>query len=196
MTLHYRQQSDAQVFKGKYSVDSFETPDNVNFYFGADFGFSNDPATLNRMYIMDNVLYIDYEWHGIGVDIDELPGYYKKVPESEKWVIRGDCSRPDTINYLRRHGYPKIQGPEKLKIEDGISFLRSFEKIVVHQRCKHTIDEFKLYSFIIDKKTGDITPKLEDKHNHHIDGIRYALYPLIKQYNQKAHVPEMAIPFI
>jgi len=177
----YRKQSEAQIFKGKFSVESFETQKGVNFLFGSDYGFSADPSTLNRLYILDNTLYIDYEAHGYGVDIDKLPDMYRTIPESEKWIIRGDCSRPDTINYLRRHGYPKIQGPEKLKIEDGISFMRSFDRIVIHPRCKHTIDEFKLYSYIIDKRSGDITPKVEDKHNHHMDGIRYALYPMIKQ---------------
>ena len=189
----YRQQSDAQIFKGKFIVDDFEAPAGTDFYYGADFGFSNDPSTLNRMYIHDNILYIDYEAHEIGCDIDKLHELYDKVPGSREWIIRADCSRPDTINYLRRNGFPRIAGPEKLKIEDGISFLRSFEKIVIHQRCKHTIDEFKLYSFIIDKKTGDITPKIEDKHNHHIDGIRYALYPLIKQMCGLMHVPECSI---
>ena len=187
-----REQTDAQVFRNKFRVDNFTAPAGVDFMFGADFGFSADPSTLNRCYIVDKTLFIDYEAHGIHTDIDKLPELYANVPGSRDWVLRADCSRPDTINYLRRHGYPRIQGPEKLKIEDGISYMRSFEEIVIHERCKHTIDEFKLYSYVVDKHTGDVTPKLEDKHNHHIDGLRYALYPLIKQMNGM-QVPEVSI---
>ena len=66
---------------------------------------------------------------------------------------------------------------------DGIEFIRSFEKIVIHPRCKHTADEFRLYSFKIHKQTGDILPDVEDKNNHTIDALRYALQPMIKRSN-------------
>ena len=46
---------------------------------------------------------------------------------------------------------------------------------MIHERCKHTADEFKLYSYKQDKLTGDVLPLLEDKHNHCIDALRYAL---------------------
>ena len=166
----YRQQSEAQIFKGKFVSEPFVTHENVNFYYGVDWGFSADPSTMNRCYILDNVLYIDYEAHQHGCELDDLPKLFEQIPGSKEWISRADGSRPDTISYMQRHGYPRMRGDEKLKIEDGITFMRSFKKIMIHPRCKHTLDEFKLYSYIVDKKTGDVTPKIEDKHNHHIDG--------------------------
>jgi phage terminase large subunit len=59
-------------------------------------------------------------------------------------------------------------------VEDGVQFLRGFREIVVHERCKHTADEMKHYSYKVDKLTGDILPVLEDAHNHCIDALRYA----------------------
>jgi phage terminase large subunit len=53
--------------------------------------------------------------------------------------------------------------------------MRSFEEIVVHERCRNTLNEFRFYSYKTDKLTGNVLPVLVDKDNHCIDSIRYAL---------------------
>ena len=189
------QHSEAQIFYGKWAIEDFDKfeiidgvsqqifpPKNTFFYFGSDFGYGQDPATLNRCFVLDNYLYIDYEFHGMKTDIDKLPACYATIPESANYPITGDSSRPDTIAYIRARGFPKIKSSIKGKgsIEDGIAFMRSFDKIIIHPRCKHTIDEFRLYSYIIDPKTGQISSKIEDKHNHHIDNLRYAVEDLMR----------------
>ena len=60
-------------------------------------------------------------------------------------------------------------------VEDGIDFLRSFEQIVIHERCKHMADEASLYSYKVDAKTNQVLPLVVDKHNHCWDAIRYGL---------------------
>jgi phage terminase large subunit len=178
--------SDAQVFRGKYVVEPFE--DDLykkaeRLFFGADFGFAQDPSTLVRCFMLDRKLYIDYEAYGVGVEIDELPQLYRSVPEAEKWPIKGDCSRPETISYLRNRCGFNIAGAEKWQgsVEDGIAYLKSFEQIVIHPRCKHTADEFRLYSYKTDKLTNEVLPVLLDKNNHIIDAIRYSLDGYITQ---------------
>jgi phage terminase large subunit len=168
--------TDAQVFHGKYRVSNFDPSPGATFYYGADWGFSQDPTTLVRCFIDDGCLYIDQEAYGVGVDIDATPNLFKTVPDADKWIVTADSARPETISFMQRHGFPKLRRALKGKnsIEDGISFLRSFREIVIHERCKHTIDEFKLYSYKRDKLTGDILPIIEDKHNHMIDALRYA----------------------
>jgi phage terminase large subunit len=64
-----------------------------------------------------------------------------------------------------------VKGAKSL--EEGIEFLRTFD-IVVHPRCRHTIEELTLYSYEIDQLTGQVLPKLADKDNHVIDSLRYA----------------------
>jgi phage terminase large subunit len=59
-------------------------------------------------------------------------------------------------------------------VEDGVEFLKSHD-IVVHPDCRHTIDELSLYSYKVDKLTDEVLPVLEDKENHVIDALRYAL---------------------
>jgi phage terminase large subunit len=39
----------------------------------------------------------------------------------------------------------------------------------------------RLYSYKVDRLTGDVLADVVDKHNHCIDAIRYALQPLIKR---------------
>jgi phage terminase large subunit len=68
----------------------------------------------------------------------------------------------------------------KGSVEDGIAFLRSFREIVVHERCKHVLDEMKMYSYKRDRLTGEPLPVPEDKHNHCIDALRYAVESVMK----------------
>lgn len=179
--------SDAVVFKGKFTVEPFDTPADARFYFGADWGFSQDPTTLIRAFVKDRTLYIDQEAYAIGCDIDKTPALFDAVPESRKWQIYADSARPETISYMKRAGF-KIAACEKWSgsVEDGIAFLRSFEKIVIHERCKHTAEEFRLYKYKVDVQSGEVLPVLVDKHNHCTDSVRYALGKLIRQKKSTA----------
>lgn len=67
---------------------------------------------------------------------------------------------------------------EREPVEDGIEHIKSYKQVVIHPRCENTAKEFRLYSYEVDKKSGDILPVLLDENNHYIDAIRYALGPL------------------
>ena len=179
--------SDAVIFKGKFTVEPFDTPTDARFYFGADWGFSQDPTTLVRAFVRDKSLYIDHEAYGIGVDIDKTPALFDAVPDSRKWQIYADSARPETISYMKRAGF-KIAACEKWSgsVEDGIAFLRSFERIIIHERCKHTAEEFRLYKYKVDAQSNEVLPVIVDKHNHCTDSLRYALGRLIRQKKSTA----------
>ena len=170
------------IFRGKISVEEFETPADVErFFFGADFGFSVDPTCLVRMFIKDNKLFIDYEAYGHGVEIMELPAFFRAVPGATDWKIIADSERPDTISYLHNEGFD-IEGAEKGKgsVEDGIQFLRSFEKIIIHPRCVGAKDNFENYRWKRDKLTDEILPVPKDGSDHSPDACRYGLESYIK----------------
>lgn len=111
----------------------------------------------------------------VGCEIDQLPDLFDRVPDSRKWFITADSARPETISYMQKHGYPKINPAIKgsKSVEEGVEFLKSFD-IVVHPRCIHTIQELTLYSYKVDPLTDKVLSVLEDKHNHVIDALRYA----------------------
>ncbi len=175
----YLELSEAQIFRNKYKVEAFDdelwkTADRL--FFGADFGFANDPNTLIRSFVLENTLYIEYEAFGVGVDLDEMAQFYESVPGARDWPIKGDCSRPETISYLRRQGF-NIEAAEKWpgSVEDGIAHIKGFETVVIHPRCKKTLEEFRNYSYKKDRLTDEVLPIIVDKWNHGIDALRYSL---------------------
>jgi phage terminase large subunit len=177
--------TDAQVFKDKWEVKEF-TPEKWNLpFYGIDFGFSQDPTACVKVWLHDDTIYIEKEAVKVGLELDETAEYIKGfMPEIEQaHIIRADCARPESISYLERHGLRGIKGVKKWKgsVEDGITHLRSYRRIVVHPRCTNTINEMMLYSYKVDARTGDITNTVLDKHNHVIDAIRYSIEPLIKR---------------
>lgn len=176
----YQTNSEARVFRN-WRVDEFDTPDGAAFYHGADWGFSVDPTVLVRCFVDGRTLYVDREVYRVGCEIDQTPALFDTLDpatpgSARNWRIRADSARPETISYMRRHGYPRIEpavkGPSS--VMDGIEFLKSYD-IVVHPRCRHTADELTHYSFKTDPLSGDVLPVLEDKKNHVIDALRYAV---------------------
>lgn len=172
---------EACIFHNKIFVEDFESPEDTEFKFGADWGFSVDPTVLQRCFIKDNILYLDYEFYAVGVEITELEAAFDTVPGSRKWKIVGDSERPDTISFLRKKGF-NIVGAEKGKgsVEDGIEFLRGFEKIIIHPRCKGAVTNFMNYRWKQDKITNEVLPVPMDASNHSPDAVRYALESYIK----------------
>lgn len=149
-------------------------------------------------------LNIDREVYRIGCEIDYTPFLFDtiacgcKAPEKDEplltfeerkrlcpspelhgqmreWVSVADSARPETISYLKRNGYnrmePAVKGPNSVK--EGVIFLQGYD-IRVHPRCTKTLDELRGYHYVVDKKTGLVTPILEDKKNHVIDSLRYS----------------------
>ena len=176
----YLQRSNARVFNN-WKIEEFDTTAGATFRLGADWGFAVDPSVLVRCYLDGRRLYIDHEAYMVGCEIDQLPDLFDRVPNARDWFITADSARPETISYMRSHGFPKInsafKGPKS--IEEGIEFLKSFD-IIVHPRCQHVIDELTLYSYKTDKISGQVLPELSDKHNHTIDSLRYACEGLRK----------------
>lgn len=173
----YEERSEARVFKNWKELE-FETPDDASFLYGADWGYSVDPSVLVRCYAKDRTLFIDREAYEIGCEIDHLGHLFDKVPGARDWPIVADSARPETISYLQRHGFPRMTAAVKGKdsVKEGVIFLQNFD-IVVHPRCKHTIDELSSYAYKVDPKTDKVVmpPTLEDKKNHVIDSLRYAV---------------------
>lgn len=170
----YEQRSESRVFKN-WRVEEFDSPTNAIYRQGADWGFAVDPSVLIRCRIDGRTLYVDHEAYMVGCEIDMLPELFDGIPDARKWFITADSARPETISYMKRHGYPKINAAVKgaKSIEDGVEFLKAFD-IVVHPRCTHTIDELTMYRYKTDPLTGLVMPLLEDKQNHVIDALRYA----------------------
>ncbi|MDT8321517.1 MAG: phage terminase large subunit [Xanthomonadales bacterium] len=185
----YLLNSDAQVLAGKWRTAEFEPgKDWKGPYHGLDFGFSQDPTTANRVWIHNESLYVEYEAHGVGMEIDDTARVLKSsIPGIENYEVLADNARPESISYLKRNGLPRCTAVKKWpgSVEDGITHLRGYREIVIHPRCVHTAKEARLYSYKIDSKSGQVLSQVVDAHNHHIDDIRYALQPVIRRREKK-----------
>ena len=209
----YQRTSEASVFRN-WRVEAFETPDQVaRFYFGADWGFSVDPTVLVRAYIVDKTLFIDAEAYAIGCTIENTPSLfagsdvrpgpngplkerwsnpknYPGIAGAARWPIVADSARPEMVDYMARRDFKIVSARKGAgSLEDGIEWLKNFD-IVVHPRCQHAIDELTLYRYKVDKQDDTIVlPDLEDKHNHVIDALRYAV-------EARRRAPVMAMPLV
>ena len=199
--------SKAQIFSGKWVVDTFEPgQDWAGPYYGADWGFGeNDPTAAVRCWIYDRKLWIDAESCKYQLELDEIGrAWAAAVPGIERHVVRADSARPDTIRYVKKgrkaqgtdNGavpIPLLEGVKKGagSIADGIEHIRSYEQIVIHERCKDMQSEAMMYQRKVDPLSGDVLDEIIDKHNHLWDSLRYALQPLIRprrERTQRAHV--------
>lgn len=137
-------------------------------------------------------LFVDQEAYAIGCPIDATPALFagNDTKQPARWQnkqgyrglegaaqnkITADSARPETIDYMASRGFSIVPAIKGLgSVEDGVNFLKSYD-IFVHPRCRHLVDELIHYSWAVDRQTGEILPKLADKHNHVIDALRYAL---------------------
>lgn len=190
----YRANSEARVFRN-WRVEAFDSPANVEYRMGADFGFSIDPSCAVRCWLDGTQIHVDHEAWGLGVEITDLPALFMTIPDAEKYWMTADSARPETISHLRRNGFPRIASALKgaRSLEEGVEFLKGYD-LVIHPRCGHLIDELTHYSFKVDKLTGQVTGALEDKNNHLIDALRYAVEGARRALNAKPKVVSATIP--
>lgn len=174
----------AQVFGGRYDVEEFEVdPLWDGPYQGGDWGYSQDPTVAIRAYISDRTLYISHDVGGKAIELDDVPARMCAIPDFAVHTTRWDSAQPSMISHVKGKGLPKSVGVKKGagSIEDGIAFIRAFDRVIIHPRCVETLREFRLYAWKVDRLSGDITNKLIDDNNHYIDALRYALEPIMRQ---------------
>ena len=182
----YNVKSSLQIFHGKWRVEEFEPMTGWEPYFGADWGFANDPTVALKVWVHGRRLYVEYESYQVGLELDQTAKrWMRDIPGIEHYVVRADNSRPESISHVKRAtddrpGIPKLTAADKWagSVEDGIAYLQGLE-IIVHHRCVKFTEECRRYIWKTNA-AGDILPIPLDKFNHGYDSCRYALAPLIR----------------
>lgn len=177
--------SEAQIFYGKWVVKDFDiSPPNGVYYHGLDFGSAADPNVLIRCFIIDNVLFIDRASFSYHLDLEDMPEWLIEEAETTaEFTIRCDDAATTQIRYLRNAGFDaKIShkgAGNNRTVKNGIDYLKSFDKIVIHESLTHFIEEARKYSWKVDDVTGEILPIIVDRYNHGWDSLRYAISKFI-----------------
>lgn len=183
----YLKNTEAVIFKDKVIVEPIRVFDSYfGPFYGLDYGFSQDPLACVEVWLWADYIFITKEFGGVGIELDEIAKLAReKMPGIEQHTIRADNARPESTSFIQKHGLPRIRSVEKWpgSVKDGISWLRGKKSIIVDPSCKKIIEEFRLYSYKVDRLSGDIRPEIVDAHNHYIDALRYALQIYIKVEN-------------
>ncbi len=167
--------TEGRVFNN-VKVEEFDKNGFEKFYNGVDWGFSTDPFAFIRAAIEDDNLFITEEIYSTNLLNKASIPLVKEIVKDERVIC--DSSEPKSIYEFQTSGI-KATGARKGRgsIETGIKLLQSFNSIIIHPDCKNAQKEFFNYCF----KTnfdGEIIPVPEDKNNHLIDALRYALEDL------------------
>lgn len=187
----YDVKDEAQIFGGCYEEKEFDiNREWAGPYQGMDWGFSLDPTTAIRAWIdvENNDLYISHEAGRVGLTLDDTPKFIiDRIPNFERYKAKADNARPESINQVKNnkvksddgvvYRLPLVVSCKKGKgsVEDGIEFIKSFNKVYIHPRCPETINEFDNYSYKTDRITEEVLSDILDENNHYIDALRYAL---------------------
>ena len=148
---------------------------------GQDYGFTNDPTTHIDCRLASGALWFDellYEKGLVNRDNSSdasIEGRMKDWKQDKSQKIIGDSAEPKTIRDLKNAGY-NIKGAMKGKdsIVYGIKAIKQYP-INVTKRSLNIIKELRSYKWKYDKKEDRYIDTPEDKWNHCIDPMRYAV---------------------
>lgn len=143
------------------------------YFYGVDWGFSNDPFAFVECAIEQNTLYICNEVYSKGLHNKVAAELIR--PFCGRSLVVCDSAEPKSISEFLSLGINAIATKKgKGSIESGIKYIQQFDKVIIHPDCRNIYDEFCNYQWKQDKN-GDNMPAPVDNFNHAIDAIRYAL---------------------
>lgn len=153
-------------------------------YYGLDFGYFPDPLRFVAMaYNMQNKTLFIYDEmsllkHGNYEAGEKLKKHLEEVGIDFNVRITADSAEPKSVADFRSYGF-NCRGAIKGRgsLEAGFKWLQGLTKIIIDPvTAPKSADEFALYEYEIDKKTGDIMsgyPQGQDDHS--LAAVRYAL---------------------
>ena len=143
-------------------------------YYGLDFGFSSDPcaavnAAIDKKH--KRILIFD-ELYERGLTNSMLAE--RLFPFAGNNPITCDSAEPKSIHELRMYNIAaRAARKGKDSVTHGIQWLQGYQ-IVVDKHCQNMRNELSLYQWRKDKDGNSLNIP-EDKNNHLIDALRYAV---------------------
>jgi phage terminase large subunit len=173
-------QSKATIFQFR---EIEKIPDNAKFVsYGMDFGYTNDPTCISKIYLHDTNLYCEEVLYRTGMTNRDIHNELLSLGVGRRDEIFADSAEPKTIDELYRYGWnikPSTKGRDSINI--GIDMLKRYT-IHVNKKSLNAIKEFRNYKWKEDKN-GNILNQPEDRFNHFIDSLRYGIYNKLARPN-------------
>ena len=149
---------------------------------GMDFGYTNDPTALVKVYKRGNELIFDELLYHTNLTNQDIAQKFEDLGLNRLDVIYADSAEPKSIEELHRMRWnvkPTVKGADSIMA--GIDMLKRYE-LKVTAKSLNLIKEFQNYKWIEDKN-GNLLNKPVDNYNHAIDAIRYAVYNKLSKPN-------------
>jgi len=163
------------IFRNWRSEDLSEVKKTADkLFFGLDFGFSSDPCGAIKVHYdkAHKRIYILDELQERGLTNTALAPILKDFTGGQ--YITCDSAEPKSIKELQNMGVKALSAKKGAdSVMHGIQWLQGHE-IIVDVRCQNTKNELQLYQWRKDKD-GNSLRVPEDRNNHLIDALRYAM---------------------
>ena len=140
--------------------------------YGLDFGYSSDPTSLVRTYLLEDNMYVDELLYRTGMTNQDIANEMKVLGLDRSNEIFADSAEPKSIEEIYRMGWnvkPTIKG----SINIGIDIIRRY-KLHATESSFNLIKELRNYKYIEDKN-GLLTNRPVDNFNHALDALRYSV---------------------
>lgn len=142
-----------------------------------DFGYTNDPSAIGRVYYYNGGWILDEELYRKGMSNKQLADFLNALPKAQVTVV-ADSAEPKSIDELRAYGLnviPCEKGPDSVR--NGIQMVQD-QPISVTTRSLNIIKEQRNYLWLTDKNGKILNEEDPACANHHMAGLRYALSTL------------------
>ena len=176
-----------------YNWDIVPLPNDVAFdsiFYGGDFGYSIDPASLTRIYRKSDEYWLQEIIYETGLTNIQLGKVMRRKGVKSNEISYWDSAEPKSIQELSNLGIaarPAIKGPDSVKA--GIDYIQE-QKVHIVEGSENISNEQKAYVWKEDKDGNPLNKPIEFN-NHAMDGIRYGIYTNAKRSGLMLYTGEM-----
>lgn len=174
--------SQRQIFRDWNYIDESEFPEELDWFMGCDFGYTNDVAAICLIAKKNDKVFVKEVLYKTGMTNRDIANHLKSLG-LENLLMYCDSAEPKSIEELKQMGIlakGAIKGAGS--INAGLSLMREFDFYVSNKATNVKSEQMK---YVWEElKDGTIINKAVDRDNHAMDCLRYGLYSKFKNRNE------------
>ena len=159
------------VYTNWYLTDEF--PEVSQYWYGLDFGYSNDRTALIKVALDNGELFIEEILYELSLTATDIVIEFERLNIDKQIEIVTETARPEVIEELRRAGYFLSEVKKGTgSILAGIDMVQRY-KLNVVKPSPNLHDELVNYTWM--KRSGKYINVAIDKWNDCLDALRYCV---------------------
>ena len=174
--------SQRQIFRDWNYIDESEFPEELDWFMGCDFGYTNDPTAICLIAKKNDKVFVKEVLYKTGMTNRDIANHLKSLG-LENLLMFCDSAEPKSVEELRQMGIlakGAIKGAGS--INAGLSLMREFDFYISNKATNVKSEQMK---YVWEElKDGTIINKAVDRDNHTMDCLRYGLYSKFKNRNE------------